>query len=52
MSGVLRSGHAILTADAIAMSALVMLTSRLPADTQAPGGVGPPDLQADCVVDQ
>src|SRR5215471_15154327 len=47
-----RSGHAILTADALAMPALVMLTGRLPADTQASGDIGPPDLQADCVVDQ
>src|SRR5215471_16526612 len=47
-----RSGHAILTADTLAMPALVMLTGRLPADTQASGDIGPPDLQADCVVDQ
>lgn len=47
-----RSGHAILTADATAMSALVLLTGRLPTDTQAPGNVGPSDPQADCVVDQ
>jgi hypothetical protein len=46
------SGHAILTAGPVAMSALVVLAGRLPADTQAPGDVGPPDPQADCVVDQ
>jgi len=39
-------------AGAVAVAALVMLAGRLPADTQAPGGVGPPDPQADCVVDQ
>jgi hypothetical protein len=48
----IRSGHVILTAGAVAVSALVMLAGRLPADTQAPGDVRPPDLQADCVVDQ
>jgi hypothetical protein len=34
------------------MSALVMLTGRLPADTQAPSDVRPPDPQADRVVGQ
>jgi RNA-directed DNA polymerase len=48
----IKSGHAILTAGAGAMSALVMLAGRLPADTQALGNVRPPDPQVDRVVDQ
>jgi hypothetical protein len=37
------SGDAILTAGAVAMSALVVLAGRLPADTQALGNVRPSD---------
>ncbi len=50
----MRSGHTTLTAGAVAVavSALVVLAGRLPADAQAPGDDRPSDPQTDRVVDQ
>jgi len=46
------SDHAILTAGAVSVVALLMLAGSLSADTQAPGDFRPSDPQVDRVVDQ
>jgi hypothetical protein len=46
------SGHTILTAGVVAVAALVVLAGCLPGHAKPVGDLGPPDTQADGVVDQ
>jgi hypothetical protein len=48
----IKSGHPLLAADAVAVSTLVVLAGRLPGHFEPDGDLWPPDSQADGMVDE
>jgi len=46
------SGHTIWTAGAVSVTALVVLAHCLPSNSEPGGDLRPPDVEADCVVNQ